>query len=347
MPSCGSQIILCEVPIRFDTYKGCTHNCKYCFTYRKYNIVNIEKGETAKALLNFIKGERTQETKWCDWNIPIHWGGLADPFQPCEKEHRLSFECLKVLAETKYPVIVSTKGVIPAEPEYLDLISQCNMIFQVSLVSPQLNEIETGAPTFEERIEMIRKVSPKVKRVIIRCQPYVREVLVDVIKQIKLYKEIGVYGVVAEGMKFFKKREGMVRNGADFCYPRRQLEQDFRMIKEACHANGLKFYCGENRLRAMGDSLCCCGVNEGDNIFDNPNFQNIHPNKGNLGRKIYDEENYKFTEGQNQPGSTYPFKTIHQTSSVLKLLTKEATFSSLMDACSKDKGYMGNFLSKE
>ena len=24
MPSCGSQIFLCDVPIRFDTYKGCS-----------------------------------------------------------------------------------------------------------------------------------------------------------------------------------------------------------------------------------------------------------------------------------------------------------------------------------
>ena len=45
MPDCGSQIVLCDVPIRFDTYKGCSHGCKYCFVYRKYNISKIKKAE--------------------------------------------------------------------------------------------------------------------------------------------------------------------------------------------------------------------------------------------------------------------------------------------------------------
>ena len=106
MPSCGSQIFLCDVPIRFDTYKGCSHNCKYCFVQRKKDISEIDKGETAKALLNFINGHRGKDLKWCDWNIPLHWGGMSDPFQPAEKRYRLSYECLKVFAETQYPFIV-------------------------------------------------------------------------------------------------------------------------------------------------------------------------------------------------------------------------------------------------
>ena len=49
MTSCGSQVVLCDVPIRFDTYKGCSHACKYCFVQRKKDISDIDKGETAKA----------------------------------------------------------------------------------------------------------------------------------------------------------------------------------------------------------------------------------------------------------------------------------------------------------
>ena len=54
MPKCGSQIILCNVPIRFDTYKGCSHACKYCFVYRKYDISNIKKDETKESLIIFV-----------------------------------------------------------------------------------------------------------------------------------------------------------------------------------------------------------------------------------------------------------------------------------------------------
>ena len=56
MPRCGSQVPICDVPIRFDTYKGCSHGCKYCFVFRKVDIKNIKLDETSTALLSFIKG---------------------------------------------------------------------------------------------------------------------------------------------------------------------------------------------------------------------------------------------------------------------------------------------------
>ena len=36
---CGSQIILCNLPVRFDTYRGCSHGCRYC--YANYNEKQI------------------------------------------------------------------------------------------------------------------------------------------------------------------------------------------------------------------------------------------------------------------------------------------------------------------
>ena len=63
MPNCGSQCWLCDMPIRFDTYKGCTHGCKYCFVQRngKYDISKVQKGEGMKALMSWIQGKRTSE----------------------------------------------------------------------------------------------------------------------------------------------------------------------------------------------------------------------------------------------------------------------------------------------
>lgn len=128
---CGSQIILCNLPVRFDTYRGCSHGCRYCFAQKKNDISHIERDESVDGLRSFIEGKRGNETEWCDWNIPIHWGGMSDPFQPVEKQIRASYECLKLLAETKYPFVVSTKGRLVADPEYLDLLAQCNCVLQV------------------------------------------------------------------------------------------------------------------------------------------------------------------------------------------------------------------------
>lgn len=150
---CGTQVILCNLPVRFDTYKGCSHGCKYCFAQKKQNIAKIQRDETVEALRSFVEGKRGRETAWCDWNIPIHWGGMSDPFQPIEKNIRASYECLKLLAETKYPFVVSTKGRLVADPEYLDLLAQCNCVVQVSMSLQQVRPARTRNPALRGAAE--------------------------------------------------------------------------------------------------------------------------------------------------------------------------------------------------
>lgn len=304
MPACGSQIVLCDVPVRFDTYKGCSHACKYCFVQRKADITEIYKNETVKALKNFIKGERTNQTNWCDWNIPLHWGGMSDPFQPIEKVHRLSYECLKLFAETQYPFIVSTKGKLIVEPEYIELLSKCNCVVQISMVCSQYDVMEKGCPTYEERLEMVRKLSPAVKRVNVRIQPYMTQVYKDVKNNMKRVAEAGAHGVILEGMKFASKKKGLVKVGGDYCYPKDVLESHFISLKKEAHKYGLKFYCGENRLRTLGDAMCCCGIED---------MEGFKGNTYNLCHILNGKE-YEVTEAMKKNGSATVFRNLLQDS---------------------------------
>ena len=128
---------------------------------------------TTKSLRNFIEGKRNFETKWCDWAIPLHWGGTSDPFQACELEHKCSLECLEIFAETKYPFIVSTKNPVMLTKEpYLSLISQCRCVLQVSMGCGKYDKLEQGAPTYEERLQAVKFLSDKVTRIIARVRPY-------------------------------------------------------------------------------------------------------------------------------------------------------------------------------
>lgn len=209
MPECGSQIILCGLPIRFDTYKGCSHFCKYCFVQRKGELARIEGKETEKALAAFIQGARSEETNWCDWDIPLHWGGLSDPFQPIERERKLSLACLRVFDKTQYPFVVSTKGRLAAEEPYLSLLETCNCVVQISMVCSEYDRLEKGAPPYEERLRMVEALAKRGKRVNIRIQPYMTEVLQDVLQNIPRLKSAGAYGVIVEGMKFAKNSRGL------------------------------------------------------------------------------------------------------------------------------------------
>lgn len=277
MIECGSQCLLCNLPIRFDTYRGCTHGCEYCFVKRKNDsLATVTKDGSPEQLKAFINGKRNAYTEWCDWDIPLHWGGMSDPFQPCELRYRVSYECLKIFAETKYPFVVSTKGRLAATDEYLELIKECNCVFQISAVSPLFNRIEKGCPTYEERIKMAEKIAPHVKRLIIRIQPYMPDVFKSVCENIPKLRDAGVYGVVLEGMKYTKRvNPSLEKLLGDYVYSLKVLEPQFKYIKELCHQNGLAFFSGENRLRLLGDSTTCCGC-EGLEGFEVNKFNLVH-----------------------------------------------------------------------
>lgn len=260
MPKCGSQCWLCDVPIRFDTYIGCSHGCRYCFASKKCDLKDIRPGEGVGALRLFVEGERSKDVDWADWDIPFHWGGMSDPFQPCERQFRRSYKCLEYLAESQYPFIVSTKGSIIAEEEYASLLEKCNCVLQISAVCSSLDKLEPGCPTYEERVEIIRKLSPRVKRIIVRIQPYFHEVYKEVYDSLPVLAEAGVYGVIIEGMKFSKNKPGLVKVGTDFTYPYNVIKGDFLALRDRAHEVGLKIYSGENRTRSLGDSLTCCGI---------------------------------------------------------------------------------------
>lgn len=335
MPECGSQVTLCDVPIRIDTYKGCSHHCKYCFVYRKYDISNIGLGESVQSVVNFIQGKRTKETNWCDWNIPLHWGGCSDPFQPCEKIHKRSLAVLEALAKTKYPFIVSTKAVLPLSEPYFSLFKQCNCVFQCSMVCPSLAKVEQGAPDFEARLNMMREMSKIVPRTIVRCQPYVVEFHKEIMAQIPRIAEAGVYGIVFEAIKMQKKIAGMVKNGADYVYPIDALKRKFKELKEECHKYGLVFLSGENRLRGMGDSLTCCGC-EG--------LEGFEVNHYNLNYFIHAPERLKSTPAMDKKDTCTCFKAMKMDSTATSVFRK-TSFKEMMNTKFKDrnavKDYMG------
>lgn len=333
MPKCGSQVTLCDLPIRFDTYKGCSHMCKYCFVQKKADLTDIDKGESHKVLRDFIDGKRTKETSWCDWNIPLHWGGMSDPFQPAERKHKMSLECLKVFKETQYPFVVSTKGKLICEGEYLELIKDCNCVIQISMVCPEYDRIELGTPTFAERLEMVRTLA-KYKRVNVRIQPYMIETHDSTMRSIKLIGEAGAYGIIVEGMKFARKKDGLVKVGGDWCYPLDDLGERFVEMKTEAHRLGMRFYSGENRLRTLGDSLNCCGTD---------GLEGFVGNKFNLNHIINDHVE-KPTPAMLEKGTASVFHSLYQMAGVSQQL-KEVSFKDMMlsEFMNKPEYYMEMF----
>lgn len=319
----GTQLILCDLPIRLDSYDGCTHACSYCFVKKKTDISEVEANNSIKQLEDWCNGKRSKNFTWADWKIPLHFGGVSDPFQPIEKNLKITLRMLQTLNKYNYPCVISTKGKLILEEPYFSLIKEGNYVVQVSMISKKYDKVESGASTFEERINMLDKLRGVAKRTIVRCQPYIPAVFSDQFENIKRYQEVGVYGVIFEGMKYAFKAKDTVKHFGDFVIDLKVLEPQFKALKEHCHKHNLKFLCAENRLRSLSDSLSCCGVS---------GVEGFTPNTYNLNHILFDENKPIPTPGMLQPGSggTNGFVSLTQKQATAKTM-KEKTFVEMME----------------
>jgi len=312
---CNGQYFFCSFPLSLDTYNGCTHFCRYCFSYFNYLINQATKGKnfyTDYLSTNFNVIERAFRDKPTDKDtktlktyrklikerMPIHWGGISDPFSGFElidKEH-VSLKLLKLFNEFQYPIIMSTKSKwIVDNPEYLKEIQENkNFIFQVSLITTneKLDKVEPGT-SVAKRLELIEKVS-KTNRVVVRCQPFIpnfcEEDIEEYIKTIakkgasaltieflklsaftsptvkKAIKDLGVilgYDVA----RYYKYKGVMTATDVEI---RTELKRPtIQKFKDLAHKYGMEFYCADNALRDMGDGPICCGIPENYPGFEN------------------------------------------------------------------------------
>lgn len=308
MPKSSFFLWCCPNPINFDTYDGCSHRCAYCFTnFRnpaaKGKFAEVKRGSTAASLRKWIDGGRGAREKWVapDWRIPICWGRNSDPFQPKERETGWSLECLRVFAETKYPFIVTTKSVLPAEGEYAELFAQCNCVLQMSMVGPFMDKMEKGAPPYEERLKAVEKLSKIVPRVIARWQPFFVEPWTAGKWRVEMerQKDAGVYGILAETASLpMKQGHCCVRVGKLYRYGENIRDIAFRMFREKAHELGLRFYCGAQRF---SDSVCCCGT-------DGLGWEH---NQCTVAHKYLDPEHYAVRDSQKVAGTGCAFKNCH------------------------------------
>ncbi len=109
-----------------NPYRGCEHGCIYCFArpthcYLGYSAgldfeTKIHAKPNAVALL-------AKEVRKASYQCrPIAMGTNTDPYQPIEKEHRITRQILEFLLERKHPVSIVTKGALINRD--LDILSE-------------------------------------------------------------------------------------------------------------------------------------------------------------------------------------------------------------------------------
>ena len=97
-----------------NPYRGCEHGCVYCFARPTHAFMGLSPGLDFESRL-FAKPDAAslleQELAKKSYKVaPIALGTNTDPYQPIEKERRITRQILKVLSTYDHPVTILTKS---------------------------------------------------------------------------------------------------------------------------------------------------------------------------------------------------------------------------------------------
>lgn len=99
-----------------NPYRGCEHGCSYCYARPSHAYLGMSAGLDFESKLfaktNAVELLRKELGAKGYSPATIALGANTDPYQPIERQYRLTREILKVLNETSHPVGIVTKSAL-------------------------------------------------------------------------------------------------------------------------------------------------------------------------------------------------------------------------------------------
>lgn len=152
-----------------NPYRGCENGCVYCYARPSHAYVNLSPGldfETklfykadAAALLERELGAKRYRCS------PIALGSNTDPYQPIEREHRVTRRILETLSRCEHPATIVTKGaaLIERDLELLASMAERRLVavfMSITTLDKALKrKLEPRAASPTARLRAVRKLS--------------------------------------------------------------------------------------------------------------------------------------------------------------------------------------------
>ncbi len=151
-----------------NAYRGCEHGCVYCFARPSHSYMGLSAGIDFESKLfakpgaaKLLRKELAKPGYECR---SLAMGTNTDPYQPIEKQWRVTREILEVLEETNHPVGIVTKSALVTRD--IDILSRmaekglARVAISVTSLDRRLSRaMEPRAATPALRLDTIRQLS--------------------------------------------------------------------------------------------------------------------------------------------------------------------------------------------
>ena len=165
-----------------NPYRGCEHGCIYCFARPSHAFHDLSPGLDFETKLfakpdaaALLRAELAKPSYSC---APIAMGTNTDPYQPIEREWRITRQVIEVLAECDHPLVITTKS--DRVVRDLDLLAPMaakglvGVAISVTSLDPKIAmTIEPRAPHPERRLTAVRRLADAGVPVFVNMAPVI------------------------------------------------------------------------------------------------------------------------------------------------------------------------------
>lgn len=147
-------------PYTLNPYTGCQHACTYCYARFMKRVTGHKEswGEFVDVKINapdLLQVEARKKRKDRVWI-----SGVCDPYQPLEAQYRLTRQCLEILIQNDWPVIIQTRSPLVARDiDILKKAANVEVGFSITTADDEIRQIfEHCAPPIDARLKALGEV---------------------------------------------------------------------------------------------------------------------------------------------------------------------------------------------
>lgn len=165
-----------------NPYRGCEHGCIYCYARPSHAYMNLSPGLDFETQLFVKKGMAAAlecELRKPGYQpAPVMIGANTDPYQPVEREYKITRQLLEVLQAYRHPVAVITKShLITRDIDILAEMAEHNLVsvaVSITTLDHRLtNTLEPRASAPHRRLKIIETLAQSGIPVTVMAAPMI------------------------------------------------------------------------------------------------------------------------------------------------------------------------------
>ena len=144
-----------------NIYRGCSHGCIYCDSRSScYGDRNFDTIKIKRDALRIIRDDLNRKVK----RGVVATGAMSDPYNPLERELRLTRSALELINACQFGVAIDTKGVLVTRDIDIlhDIKNHSPVIVKITITTSDddlCRKIEPRAPSSTDRFAAIKALS--------------------------------------------------------------------------------------------------------------------------------------------------------------------------------------------